>query len=242
MEAANGASLFVCPRRLTTTSHKCMRFLSTETDQLRELSRQKNIVIKSRALQRHAQGGDSCDLEIVQKVCGIDYPPNILMRGKMTIKVELRSSKEVMLLLENGEGRRVKIDDDIFFINPELTAERRLEEYNERCLKRVIIQGIPELASDNELEQKEHSLKFVEKILSQLGSKSQIQFVKAMGKKMADNSGQVKVGFHSQEDAQSLLNDGNVNEVNINEHTFYIKPFQPDKRYLYKIINKEHQV
>ena len=229
MKAANGINLFVKPGYLTTTSRIFQRFLSTETDELH------NVLIRSRSLKRlsgqnsHAQEEENreLDLEIARKVCGIEYHPRILSRGRMSLIVELKSSDEAKLLLEN---RQVEIDDNIFFIVPEPTAEEYEEIHKERCLEFVIIQGIPELASGNKKEQKKNSLKYVGTILSHLGSEIQVRSVRLMGTKMVEKTRWVKVGFHSQDDAQSLLDDGNTNKVKIEEHTFHINPFQVERK------------
>ena len=220
ISAAKVTNLFTTTGYLPPTTHPCPKFLSSETDL--DVFRSKALFIRSKAFLESSKDPGI----LIQEVCGTDYIPKIHFRGKKSILVELRSSEEAKLLVENGEEGQVRIGDHIFWIDPSLT---KTERYTERCSKRVIIQGIPESISDDKEENKEHSRKAVEIILNQLGSKCQVEFVRPMGTKMANKSRWVVVGLPSKKDAQSLLKDGKVKKLKIGEHTMHINPFLPNK-------------
>ena len=226
ISVAKVTNLFTTTGYLTPTTLPCLKFLSTES--IRD--RSKKIFIESNVFRE-----PEVDLGILKEVCGTEYIPEILFRGKGGILAELRSSEEAKLLVEKCERGHVKIGDQYFRISPSLGREQeteyRTERYNERCSMRVIIRGIPESTSDNKEENEEHSLKAVKKILSHLGSECQVLYAYPAGEKQADRSRGVIALFPCQEDVQSLLNDGKVKTVKIGEHKLYINPFVPRNTY-----------
>ena len=224
ISAAKVTNLFTTTGYLTPATLPCLKFLSTEKYSNKKHGRSRNIFIRSKVFLETSE-----DLGILKEVCGTDYIPKIHFRGKSSILVELRSAEEVKLLVGNGEERQVKIGDQIFWMDPPRTREHAAERYTDRCSKRVVIQGILESTSDDEEENKEHSLKAVENMLSHLGSKCQVDFVRPMGKKMANRQRLVQVDFTAQEEAQSLLNDGKEKTFKIGEQMLYIRPYVPLK-------------
>ena len=235
ISAAKVTNLFTATGYLTPATRPCLKFLSSETDlnifgsekSESDYDQSKNLFIRSGAFTQKIFRRDKIQ-KILKEVCGTDYIPKIYFRGKKSVLVGLRSSEEAKkLLVGDGGEKRVAIGDHIFWIDPSRTREQETERYTERHFKRVAIRGIPESTSDDNKENKEHSLKAVEIMLNHLGSKCQVEFVRPMGKKTANRNRPVLAVFPTQEDVQSLLSDGKVKTFKIGEKTLHIEPFLP---------------